>query len=101
MFFCEPSSMFHSVAMFFSTRLAGLRLGLPKNVGQERVLLSSAAAFLWAWAAGFVSSTMACGLSGSALTALGGAHETMTDMMAPPAASANRRGRKKGRIGSD
>src|SRR5438552_1969528 len=101
MFFCEPSSMFHSVAMLFSARLTGLRLGLPKNVGQARVLLSSAAAFLSAWAAGFVSSIMAFGLSGSALTALGGAHETITDMTALPAASANRRGRKKSRIGSD
>src|SRR5262245_52884818 len=37
MFFATPSSMLHSVAMFFSTLLTGLRLALPQKVGQAAV----------------------------------------------------------------
>src|SRR6516162_7798522 len=40
MFFCSPSVVSHSVAMFFSTVLTGLRLGLPKKVGHERAASS-------------------------------------------------------------
>src|SRR5712692_6609043 len=45
MFFSWPGVMSHSVAIFLSTVLTGLRLGLPKKVGQERALSSLAAGF--------------------------------------------------------
>src|SRR5262245_49352695 len=95
MFFAEPSSMLHSVATFFSTMLTGFRLGLPKNVGQERVspAFSSTAAGVAAFgvtptATASLWVALGFGSSSGAFTLPVGEHEIMRARAVPQAASA-------------